>query len=187
MKIGASTWLVGLAWAWFNAAFISFLTFAQDFFVARGYGIASASLLSSLVMMGSLLLSPFIGYLVGRFGREEVFIAIGGIALASLMLLIPMIVSPIPMLVLVGTFAAFVPPPIFSLPSKIVEPQHLGLAFGIITTCLNIGVVAGPYLVGLAKDLTGEYYVSFYLMSLFAVLQTLTVLFLHLSRTRTRD
>jgi len=184
-KVGAPIWLVSLAWMWFNAAFISFLLFVPDFFVAKGYEIASASFLSSIVMMGSLFLSPLIGYLVSKFGKEEAFIILGGIVLASLIFLISMTPSPIPLLVLIGIFVAFVPAPIFSLPSKMVKPQHLGLAFGILTTCLNVGILAGPYLAGLAKDLTGEYTVSFYLMSLFTILQTFTILLLHLLKTKT--
>jgi len=183
-SIGIPIWLVGLAWMWFNAAFISFLTFSQDFFVSKGYEIASASFLSSIVMMGSLFLSPLIGYLISKFGKEEALIIIGGTVLASLLFLISTAPSPIFVLVLIGVFAAFVPAPVFSLPSKIVKPQHLGLAFGILTTCLNVGVLAGPYLVGLAKDLTGEYTVSFYLMSLFTVLQAFTILLLPLVKSR---
>jgi len=186
-KIGMPIWLVGLAWMWFNAAFISLLTFAREFLMAKGYEIASAGFLSSIVMMGSLFLSPLIGYLVSKFGKEEVFIILGDIVLASLMFLISMAPSPIPLVVLIGIFVAFVPAPIFSLPSKMVKPQHFGLAFGILTTCLNVGVLAGPYLVGLAKDLTGEYTVSFYLMSVFTILQAFTILLLHLLKTKTTE
>jgi len=184
-RTGKPIWFVGLTWMWFNAAFISFLTFAQDFFVAKGYEVASASFLSSIVMMGSLFLSPLIGYLVNKFGKEEGFIIIGGAVLAFLIFLVSIIISPIPMLVLIGLFVAFVPAPLFSLPSKIVKPQDLGLAFGILTTCSNMGVLAGPYLAGLAKDLTGEYTFSLYLMSLFNILQALTILLLYLLRTKT--
>ena len=183
-KIGVPIWLVGLAWMWFNAAFISFLTFAQDFLVAKGYEIAFASFLSSIVMIGPLFLSPFIGYLLGKFGKEEVFIIIGGAVLAFLILLITTLPFPIPLLVLIGLFVAFVPPSIFSLPSKTVKPQHFGLAFGILTTCSNVGVLAGPYFAGLAKDLTGEYTISFYLMSLFTILQAFTITLLLLLKTK---
>jgi len=170
---------------WFNASFISFLTFVQDFFVAKGYEVASASFLSSIVMMGSLFLSPLIGYLVNKFGKEEVLIITGGAVLAFLIFSVSIVISPIPMLMLIGLFVAFVPAPIFSLPSTIVKPQDLGLAFGILTTCSNMGVLAGPYLTGLAKDLTGEYTFSLYLMSLFNILQALTILLLYLLRTKT--
>jgi len=183
-SIGISIWLVGLAWMCFNAAFISFLTFAQDFFVTGGYGVAFASFLTSLVMLISLPLSPLIGYLMGKFGREEAFIGIGGAALASLLFLMPSNVDPVLLLALMGVFNAFVPPPIFSLPSKLVRRQNFGLAFGIISTCLNIGVLVGPYIVGYAKDVTGRYTIGFYLMSLFGILQVFSILLLFFMRTK---
>lgn len=174
-KLGSSIWLVGFSWMWFNAAFISFLTFSHDFFVAKGYEIGSAGFMSSIVMMGSLFLSPLIGYFVYKFGREEIFIGLGGVILAVLIFFIPASSHILLLLVLIGTFAGLVPASIFSLPSKIVKPKNLGLAFGIITACSNIGVLAGPFLAGLARDFTGEYAFSFYLLSLFAVLQTVTI------------
>ena len=179
-NLGLSIWLVGISWMWFNAAFISFLTFSSVFLTTRGFG--SASFLSSIVMMGSLLLSPVVGYFIHKIGREELFVGISGAILAALIYLV--LTSPliILLLVLIGIFVAFVPAPIFSLPSKLVKSKDLGLAFGIMTACLNIGVLLGPYLTGLVKDLTGDYSVSFYLMSLFALLQTITILIFRLRK-----
>ena len=174
-KLGSSIWLIGFSWMWFNAAFISFLTFSSPFFVAKGYEIGSAGFLSSIIMMGSLFLSPLIGYFVYKFGREEAFIGMGGVILASLIFFVSISSNIIPLLLLAGIFAAFVPASIFSMPSKIVERKNLGLAFGIITACSNIGVLVGPYLAGLARDFAGNYSSSFHLMSLFAVLQTVTI------------
>ncbi|MDH5447990.1 MAG: MFS transporter [Candidatus Bathyarchaeota archaeon] len=183
-KLGASIWLVGFSWMWFNAAFISFLTFSHDFFVAKGHEVGSAGFMSSVIIMGSLFLSPLIGYLVSKFRREEMFIGLSGVILAFLLFSIPTALHILPLLVLIGIFAALVPVSIFSLPSKIVKPKNLGLAFGIITACLNIGVLVGPFLAGLAKDFTGEYNFSFYLLSLFAVLQTVTIGFFSLFRLK---
>ncbi len=89
----------------------------------------------------------------------------------------------LPLLVLIGVFVAFVPAPVFSLPSKIVQPKDLGLSFGILTACLNVGVLAGPYLTGLAFDLTGEYVTSFYIMSFFTIMQVVTIVLLHFSKS----
>lgn len=183
-KLGPSIWLLGFSWMWFNAAFISFLTFSSSFFEVKGYEIGSAGFLASIVMVGPLLLSPLIGYFLHRFGREESLIGVGGVILASLIFFIPASPFVIPLLVLIGIFAALTPAPVFSLPPKIVKPENIGLAFGIVTTCLNIGILAGPYLAGLARDFTGEYTLSFYLMALFAVLQTITIGLFRLSRPK---
>lgn len=183
-QVKRTIWLLGLTWMWFNAAFISFFTFGQDFLIAKGFEVASAGFLSSIVMIGPLFLSPIIGYLVNRFGKEEIFIIVGATVLTFLLFFISAVPVTTPLLILIGVFLALVPAPIFSLPSKIVKPQNLGLAFGILLTGLNVGVLAGPYLTGLAKDLTGEYALSFYLMSLFTILQTLTILLSYRLKTK---
>ncbi len=182
-NLGTSIWIVGFTWMWFNAAFISFLTFAKDFFESKGYEPGFAGFMSSIVMMGSLFLSPLIGYLVYRFGKEKILIVIGGAALAILMFFLPASSLHLLLLVLIGVFVAFVPAPVFSLPSKIVQPKDLGLSFGILTACLNVGVLAGPYLTGLAFDLTGEYVTSFYIMSFFTIMQVVTIVLLHFSKS----
>ncbi len=183
---GILIWIVGFTWMWFNAAFISFLTFAPNFFVSKGYEPSFAGFMSSIVMMGSLFLSPLIGYLVYKFGREEMLIVVGGAVLTLLIFLVPTASMHLSLLIFVGIFTAFIPAPVFSLPSKIVQPQSLGLGFGILTACLNVGVLAGPYLTGLAKDLTGEYTASFYLMSVFTVMQIVTTIIFGLRYRRKR-
>jgi predicted MFS family arabinose efflux permease len=179
-KLGPSIWLVGATWMWFNAAFISFITFSRDFLEAQGYSPSFTGFMSSIVMMGSLFLSPLIGYFAYKFGREEALISVGGVVLALLIFLVPTSSLVIPLLVLIGIFAALVPAPIFSLPPKIVNSQNLGLGFGVVTACLNIGVLAGPYLAGLARDLTGGYGLSFYLLGLFALMQSVTIVIFRL-------
>lgn len=183
---GILIWIVGFTWMWFNAAFISFLTFAPNFFVSKGYEPSFAGFMSSIVMMGSLFLSPLIGYLVYKFGREEMLIVVGGAVLTLLIFLVPSAPMHLSLLIFIGIFTAFIPAPVFSLPSKIVQPQSLGLGFGILTACLNVGVLAGPYLTGLAKDLTGEYTASFYLMSVFTVMQIVTTIIFGLRYRRKR-
>ncbi|MGB9134910.1 MAG: MFS transporter [Candidatus Bathyarchaeia archaeon] len=182
--LGSSIWFVGLSWMWFNATLISFITFSPDFLVSRGYEIGSVGLMSSLVMFGSLFLSPGVGYVVHRFGRENMFIGAGGVLLAALIFLVPTSSFVVSFLILIGIAASFVPAPTYSLPPKIVKPENLGLAFGIMTACLNIGVLGGPYLVGSARDLTGDYILGFHLMTFFAVLLTITIGLFSLLRVR---
>lgn len=181
---GPSIWLVGICWMWFNAALISFVTFSPDFLVSRGYEVGLAGSMSSLVMLGSLALSPIVGYLVHKNGKESLFIGVGGVLLAALVYFVPTSSLLVPLFVLTGVAASLIPAPIYSLPSRIVRSENLGLAFGIITACLNIGVLAGPYLVGLVRDFTGDYVLSFHLMTIFALLLTNTIGFFSLLGAR---
>jgi len=181
---GISIWLVGFSWMWFNAAVISFTTFAPDFFVSKGYEIGLAGFLTSLLMWGSLCISPVVGHLIDRIGGREIFIGIGGATLSVAIYLIPSSTNFIFPMIIMAIAVALVPAPIFSFPSKILKPTSLGLGFGIISTCMGIGVSFGPSLAGLVRDRTGSYQMSFFLLSVFAILVTLTAAILRLKSSR---
>ncbi len=174
LGLGVPIWLVGGIWLLTNAALIAFLTFGPDYFMTRGYGVGVASFLASILMLPSPLLAPGVGYLVDRLGREELLLGLGGLSVAGSMLAIAAASLPLAVpLVLLGVGVALVPPPIFALPSKRLPPQRVGAGYGIVSTCLNVGVVAGPYVSGVARDLTGAYQLSFSLLAGFALMAAL--------------
>jgi MFS family permease len=182
---GGSIWLVGGAWGLFNASIISLSTFAPDFMVNRGLALASAGFDTSLVMVGSLVLSPFIGYLVDKTGGTEAFIAAGGIGMAILILLFPAGVGLFAAIMLgVGLVAALIPAPVFSLSARVVRPERLGMGYGIISLCNTLGVFVGPQAVGLVRDATGSYGMGFVLMAVFALLAAVSIFPLWLRRRR---
>jgi len=174
MKVGVLMWLIGFCWMWFNAAIISFATFAPDFFVSKGYSIGFAGFLASLLMWGSLCLNPIIGRLVDRIGNNDLIIGMGGLILATAIYLITISTNFLFSMVVMAVAVAFVPTPVFSFPSKILKPENLGLGFGIISTVGRVGMLFGPYMTGLVRDKTGSYEVSFILLSLLGILITLT-------------
>jgi len=183
-EMGSPIWCVGFSWLWFNAAFLSFATFAPTFFIQKGYSIEQSGLLMGIPLLGSLFLSTPAGYLVDRFRHQEWFIGIGGIALSIIALLFNFTSSFILLVTLMGLFSAMIPAPIYSLPSEILKSENVGLGFGVISTCSSIGLFVGPYLVGKTKDFTGSDHWSFILISLFFLLVAISVLFTHRCRRR---
>jgi MFS family permease len=181
-EIGYPIWWVGFSWLWFNAAFISFATFAPNLFLQKGYTIEQSGFLIGIPLLGSLLFSAPIGYLVDRFKHQEWFIGMGAIALAILALFFNFSSSFLLLVVLMGIFSAMIPAPIYSLPPEILKPKNLGLGFGVISTCSSIGLFVAPYLVGKTKDLTGSYSWIFILISLFSFLTMIFIFFTHRSR-----
>ncbi len=181
--MGRPIWLVGGSWAFFNASIISLFTFAPDFMVTRGLTLGPAGFDTSLVMVGSMVLSPVIGFIVDRIGRKEAFIAVGGIGMAAFLILLPGIRQNFAILFLcVGFTAALIPAPVFSLAADVVSHERLGMGYGILAMLNNVGIFLGPQLVGLSRDATGSYRASFWLMALFAVLATAIVLALWTKR-----
>jgi len=166
---GISIWLVGIAWMLFNAAINSVFTFTPDLLNAAGFSLASAGFLSSLVMWPALVLCPAVGFIIDRIGHKRIIIATGGIALAIFFPLIPSAIGWIlTLMLLIGIAEAVIPAPIFTLTSEVVSPERLGLAFGILSTCLSLGTIVGPATAGLLKDVTGTYQASYVLVSGFA-------------------
>jgi MFS family permease len=184
LSVGLSMWLVGFCWMWFNASVISFSTFAPDFFVSRGYSIASAGSLASLLMWVSLILSPVVGRLVDKFGNNDLFIASGGAIIAVIIYMISGSRDFLLPMIVLAIGVAVVPTPIYSFTSKIMRPENSGLGFGILSTVSSAGMVFGPYLTGVIKDRTGSYELSFTFLSILALLVTLTAVALRIKTVR---
>ena len=155
----------------YNASSISYLAFGSDYYVSIGYDTSYAGFLTSLLMIGALIFSTFVGYLTDKFGNEEYFILGGSIGLAIALLLVPRGgINPLVLGGLIGLSVSFVPSPVFSLVPKYLPREQVGLGYGILSTCLNIGVLIGPFLVGLFYDKTKSYASGFILMSALALL-----------------
>ena len=184
LKLGAPVWLVGLCWMWFNAAVISFSTFAPDFFVTKGYSIGFGGFLASLLMWGALALSPVIGYVVDKVNNNDLFIGAGGLLIATAIYLVTRSTDFVFPMVVMAVAVAFIPAPVFSFASKILEPKNLGLGFGILATVSNIGMLFGPYVAGLVRDKTGSYELSFIFLAMLAMLTTITAVMLRIKMRR---
>jgi len=175
-EMGAPIWGIGLSWLWFNASFVSFATFAPALFMEKGYTLEQSGLLIGIPLLGSLLLSTPTGYLVDRIRHQEWFIAIGGLALCILTLSFNYSTG-FPLLVaLMGVSSAMIPAPTYSLPPTVLKPENVGMGFGVLSTCSSIGLFGAPYLVGKVRDLTGDYFCSFILISVYALFIAISIL-----------
>jgi len=176
-SVPAPAWVCALIWMAFNATAVSFLTFASDFYATYGYDAAYAGFITSLFMAGTLVLSFPVGYLTDRFGGEPAFIAVGATAMSFLLFLVPRTgMSPALLVALIGIAAALIPAPIFSLAPKLLNPGQTGTGFGMMSSFLNAGVLAGSFLVGMSYDKTGSHQRGFDLMAAFSLAVLIFVL-----------
>jgi len=177
--------LVSLCWAFCQASVLSLFTFAPDFMVGKGISLKSAGFNTSLVTLGPLCLSPFVGRYVDRMRHSEKLIVAGGLGTALLLLSIPFSGSYVAFLMLaVGICAALIPASVYSLTANVMSQRQLGFAFGLLAMANNAGVFVGPQLVGICLDAVGSYTAGFALMALFAVLTAVMALVLLLIRKR---
>ncbi len=180
--MGAPIWWISLSWLWYNAGFVSFATFSPPFFIQRGYSLEQSGHLIGIPLLGSLFLSPLIGYIVDRLRNQEWLIGIGGFILCLLTLLFNVSSFFLLLVIVMGIFSALIPSPIYSIPPEILKPENVGVGFGILSTCSSVGLFVAPYLVGKVKDITGSYEWSFILISLFFLLVTIFIFLTYLFR-----
>jgi predicted MFS family arabinose efflux permease len=189
LKTGWPIWLLSAVWMMYNASTISFLTFGGDYYISAGYNAGYAGFLTSLLMIGSLLFSPLTGHLTDRIGKAEYFIATGSVIIAVMFFLVPRTeIHPLLLGSLIGFFAALIPAPVFFLVPKVLPPAQVGLGYGILGTCLNVGILLGPLLIGFSYDQTFSYLPGFNFIALFALLTGAFALILRLvKQARTRQ
>ena len=178
-ETGWGIWWVGISWALYYAALMSYFTYAPDYFVSQGEGIVKAGLLASYPMWGSIILAPIVGALIDRIGKRWLFVSVGCGGIAILLYLMPGFTNYATIFAIsIGVFTAILTPAIFSLPAELLPERMTGFGFGIIGTSLGIGVSLGPLIVGSLRDATGNYLWSFMAMAAFAALGVIPMLLL---------
>lgn len=165
-------WLLSVMWFLFNAGSLSFLTFAPDYLVSRGLSSTQASSISSLYMLGAFL-SPIIGYILDKTTRPNLMVFGGAVLLSIILMSIYLINSPT-MIIIAGILAALIPPCVFYLLPRLTD--KFGLGYSILSVSFNLGTFFSPYIIGYAKDISGSYFASFLLMSVFIAISGLLIL-----------
>jgi MFS family permease len=165
-------WLLGAVWALFNMATVSYLTWAGTFFMElKNIPVGTAFFMASFLMIAAMILTPFTGALSDRLGRRKIFLMAASLGMCVSFLLIPglslpALILPVAML---GVTAAFLPPPLFSLPPEIL-PLRVGLGYGVLNTCLSVGIASGPALVGYIRDIFPGEFPVYAIMAVFSFL-----------------
>lgn len=165
-SLSSRVFILGFLWGLFNAGSLSFYTFAPDYFVLKGHTESYAAFISSLYMFGSFL-SPVVGYFLDMISKPNLFIFVGSISLSILLSLIYFISTPL-MVLFAGISAVLIPPTVFYLLPKFTN--NLGMGYSILNIFVNLSTLISPYIIGYAKDITGSYFSSFIMMSLFILL-----------------
>lgn len=164
----ASYWyIVGLCVVFYATVF-PFRAFAIDYFQqAHGLDRETAGMLSSLLPVAAIVVTPLFGLWVDRVGRRSLFMAAGSLVMLPLFLLVtyappgPEIDLWIPfagsaqvpltlllvMLLLGGVFS-LIPAVMWPSVAYIVRESRLGAAYSMMTLCQQIGVALVPLAVG---------------------------------------
>lgn len=165
-------WILGLIWAFFNMAAISYTTFSGSFFSEfKGVPKSYADFLASMLMIPTIFICPFVGYVSDRIQKRKIIITSGlfGISLAFFCIPFSFGIFVLLSTLFLGIMASFIPPPIFALSPEVLR-ENVGMGFGVLNTCLNLGIASGPMLTGIIRDLSQSEFISYMTMASFSII-----------------
>jgi predicted MFS family arabinose efflux permease len=146
----------GSIWGLFNVAYIVLISFAPDLFTARGYSLAEASSIVSIIGWVLIPLIPFTGLLVERVGRPSAFMAGGFLVAAAATSALPFMNAPLIAFWILAIAIAVPAGLIMALPAQVLRPESRGGGMGVFFTCYFVAMATLPAAAGLARDLSGS-------------------------------
>jgi MFS family permease len=178
-KFTSSYWFaVGICVAFYSAIF-PFTALSTDFFhdkwglpMASGEGLSffsgvfynvthmfsTAQGTTSIIITASMFLAPFAGRLADRIGRRASLMVVGSVLMIPAHLVMGITrMDPVYPMIALGAAFVLVPACIWPCVPLIVEESRVGTAFGLMTACQNIGLLAFPYFNGTLRDATHGY------------------------------
>jgi predicted MFS family arabinose efflux permease len=145
--------LAGAIWGTYNVGYISLVSFAPEFFAARGYSLAQASSIVSLI--GWLLIPsvPLSGYLAERWRRPQLFM-MGGFAVVALATaMLPFVEAPVLLFVLVALVIGLPAGVIMALPAQVLRTESLAAGMGVYYALYYAAMALLPGVAGALRDL----------------------------------
>ena len=145
-------WLLALSFTCMNLVMVSINTYYPTFLKEnRGYTLAQAASIASIMTFLKLVSSPSAGWLSDRLRSRRVLFSIPFLFIAIL-LLFPFQVTGwwiIIVMSMIGLFIGVIPAATFAAaPDIIGNPQLAGLAMAVVLIGQNVGQLIGPILFG---------------------------------------
>ena len=204
-----SFWYISLICVAFYSAIFPFTALSTDFFVdkwhiartapAQGgffyevfssflYMFSTAGGISSIIIFASMVLAPFAGHLLDKFGKRASIMIIGSLILipSHLVMAVTNIYPAWPMMALGAAFV-LVPAAMWPAIPLVVKAEQVGTAFGICTMIQNIGLALFPYLNGMLRDKTKSYTASMLMFVGLGVLGLIFSIMLKLADRKAND
>ncbi|MFO8128610.1 MAG: MFS transporter [Bacteroidales bacterium] len=138
----------------FYAAVFPFIKYAPDLLMNK-YGLERqiAGNISSILMYGTILLTPLFGWIADNKGKSATLMYLGSalLIIAHLMFAITMITPYIPIFLL-GVAFSLVPAAMWPAVTKIVGENKIGTAYGFMFSVQNLGLWGFPILIGIVLE-----------------------------------
>src|SRR6267142_1950178 len=146
----------GLIWGLYNVGFAMIFSFGPSMLVERGWSIAAAGSIISIVLWVTVASVPSGGFLADRSGRPELVLAGGCIAFAMLMVALPRSGAVVLTVAALGLISGLPAGPILSLPARVLQPATRAIGMGVFYTLYYATMMLGPVVAGACAKWTGS-------------------------------
>jgi MFS family permease len=146
----------GLIWGLFNVGFAVIFSFGPSLLVERGWSIASAGSIISIVLWLAVFSVPLGGLVADRTKRPELVLVAGCVVFAALMIALPRSGSVVLIVVALGLISGQPAGPIMSLPARVLRPETRAIGMGLFFTMFYACMMLGPVVGGACAKWTGS-------------------------------
>ena len=116
-----------------------------------------SGILSSIVIWGTIIFIPFVGWFVDKKGKITSLLIYGSVLLSVTHLLLSLSrITPFFAMVLLGISFTLVPAALWPAVPRIVEEKRVGTAYGIMTWIQSLGLLLFPFFAGRITDLVNK-------------------------------
>ena len=171
--------LAGMIWCFFNVFYIVSVSFTPELFRARGFTLAEAGTIASLISWSLIVSIPLGGYVAERFGRPNRIMVGSFLIAAAAAIALPFTASvllPYAALILVIGLPVG---PMMALAAQALRPQNRASGMGIFYTWYYAAMASLPGCAGLARDLSGSVAAPVLFAAAMLLLCTVTLLLFH--------
>jgi MFS family permease len=146
----------GLIWGLYNVGFAMIFSFGPSMLVERGWSIAAAGSVISVVLWAAVLSVPMGGFLADRSGRPGMVLVGGCVAFAMLMAALPRSGAVIVIVAALGLVCGQPAGPILSLPARVLQPTTRAIGMGVFYTVYYATMMLGPAVGGACAKWEGS-------------------------------
>jgi predicted MFS family arabinose efflux permease len=148
--------IAGAAWGLFNVAYIAIVSFAPGLYATRGYSLAAASGLVSVLGWSLIATIPLGGYVAEASRRPYALTAVGVALAAASTALLTTNFAPLTVFAVAALIIGLPAGPIMAMPAQALRAESRAPGMGVFYTCYYAAMALLPGLAGMARDLTGS-------------------------------
>jgi MFS family permease len=148
--------VAGLIWGLFNVGFAVIFSFGPTMLVERGWSIAQAGSVISIVLWLAVFSVPFGGFVADWLKRPQSVLVAGGIVSSGLMLGLAHTDAVIAGVIALGLVSGQPAGPMMSLPARVLQPHTRAIGMGIFYTVYYGAMMLGPIIGGACAKWAGS-------------------------------